>query len=393
MAIFRISTGLKQELYVQRNIIFGKRRYWFHIALWLLVLGYLFIGAANDLNSGVQAGNGAIEPKSTTITIQNIPVQVLLPATIIAAAMVYFYLLLVIPYANYKKKKRYLWLGLLINALLWLAAIIGASIFLVLTHKNGGDNNNMVISSASPESWVVVAMISSIFSGVLAGYFFSLYYFIDLYDQQKNLNQYKKVLTDKLAAETNFLKMQINPHFLFNTLNNIYSLSLSRSNDTVIISRQLKELISYMLYECSKDRVPLSGEIMFMENYVYLEKLRNKKENVNIEFHVLGDPQRYEIAPLLLINFIENAFKHGVKAGVDHAYVKVTLIIMDGTLTMDMINSKPELPVDKRKAITEGSGIGIQNVKRRLSILYPEKHTLQISESPREYSVHLSIDL
>ncbi len=393
MAIFRISTGLKQELYVQRNIIFGKRRYWFHIALWLLVLGYLFIGAANDLNSGVQAGSGAIEPKSTTITIQNIPVQVLLPATIIAAAMVYFYLLLVIPYANYKKKKRYLWLGLLINALLWLAAIIGASIFLVLTHKNGGDNNNMVISTASSESWVVVVMISSIFSGVLAGYFFSLYYFIDLYDQQKNLNQYKKVLTDKLAAETNFLKMQINPHFLFNTLNNIYSLSLSRSNDTVSISRQLKDLISYMLYECSKDRVPLSGEIMFMENYVYLEKLRNKKEDVNIEFHVLGDPQRYEIAPLLLINFIENAFKHGVKAGVEHAYVKVTLIIMDGTLTMDMINSKPELPVDKRKAITEGSGIGIQNVKRRLSILYPEKHTLQISESPKEYSVHLSIDL
>src|SRR5215217_6060899 len=131
---------------------------------------------------------------------------------------------------------------------------------------------------------------------MLTANFFSFYYFIDLYDQQKGLNRYQQVFTDKLQAETNFLKTQINPHFLFNTLNNIYSLTLSKSDDAPRITEQLKELISYMVNDCALDMVPLSGEINFLRNYIALEQLRNRQDNTIIELEIKGNTGGREIA-------------------------------------------------------------------------------------------------
>jgi LytS/YehU family sensor histidine kinase len=228
---------------------------------------------------------------------------------------------------------------------------------------------------------------------VLLQVYFSLYYFLDLYDQQKSLNKYRKVFTEKLEAETNFLKTQINPHFLFNTLNNIYSLTLSQSSDAAFITRQLKNLITYMLQDCTNDLVPLTGEIAFLKNYITLEQLRNKQEQIDIQLTIKGESGNKKIAPLLLINFVENAFKHGVKAGISNAFVKINLLIMGHVLALEIVNSKPEQIEDQQKSVKEDGGIGIQNVSRRLDILYPHRHKLRISESKKEYSVYLSIDL
>ncbi len=139
------------------------------------------------------------------------------------------------------------------------------------------------------------------------------------------------------------MKTQINPHFLFNTLNNIYSLALRQSDDAPVIARQLKELSQYMLYDCTRDMVPLSGEVTFLNNYVSLEQLRNKQEDIDIRLDIKGETEGKQIAPLLLVNFIENAFKHGVKSGIDRAFVQINPFIMDDLLSMEVTNSRPRL--------------------------------------------------
>jgi sensor histidine kinase YesM len=388
LAVFNIHPALKQELQQQRRTIFGNKRFIFHIIMWLAALCYLVLSVfGDDFKTGVEVGTSHNQGSSINgAAINDAPfLTIAIISTLVGAVMVYFYLLFVVPFARYKKQRRYLWIGVFINVSLWLFVLIVAAVILGMTHdvKSKLDKNDITL----------VLMLSAVFSGVVSGVFFSLYYFLDLYDQQKNLNQYRKVFAEKLEAETNFLKTQINPHFLFNTLNNIYSLTLSQSSDAAFITRQLKNLITYMLQDCTKDKVPLTGEIEFLKNYINLEQLRNKQEQADIQLAIKGEPGNKQIAPLLLINFVENAFKHGVKAGISNAFVKINLLVMDNVLALEIVNSKPEITGDQPKSVKEDGGIGIQNVSRRLDILYPHRHKLRISESKKEYSVYLSIDL
>lgn len=376
----KLNPELKKALLQQRSTVFGKKRYLLHIVVWLAGMWYLVKEVIGEGNEGTKVNEATVGGNYALF----IPVI----GSLLGAVMVYFFLLFIVPYARYKRQKRYLWLGLLLNCAIWMVVVVLCGIIIGLQYGINAEtklqNNDIVL----------VFMLAAIFSGVTAGVFFSLYYFIDLYDQQKELNRYRKVLTEKLEAETNFLKTQINPHFLFNTLNNIYSLALSRSGDAAVITRQLKSLIIYMLQECKRDKVSLEGELEFLKNYINLEKLRNKEEEVDISLQITGDPEGKEIAPLLLVNFIENAFKHGVKAGIEHAFVSINLLIMDHKLSLDMVNSKPNTSQDRSKAVQEkGGGIGIRNVERRLALLYPHRHKLRISQSPTDYSVYLTIDL
>lgn len=383
MKLFLKQPALRQEYLQQRSTIFGKKRYLFHIVMWIAALCYLsFVIFSDGFENGVKAGSGS---SVNGVSVKETPfIMVSVMSSVVGAIMVYFYLLFAIPFARFKKQRRYLWIGFIINCTVWVVAFTATALILGLTHQQS--------KKLSDDDATLVFMLSAVFSGIMAGFFFSLYYFLDLYDQQKYLNRYKLVLTQKLEAETHFLKMQINPHFLFNTLNNIYSLTLSRSSDAAHITRQLKDLITYMLKDCTQDQVPLSGEIDFLKNYINLEELRNKQDNIDIQLRITGDIDKKYIAPLLLINFIENAFKHGVKAGIDNAYVKINLVITGNILTLEIVNSKPENTI-QQKAVQEAGGIGIENVKRRLNILYPNKHKLRINETAKEYSVYLSIDL
>lgn len=371
---------LKEELKQQRKTIFGNKRYLLHIAAWAAGIWYMVSNVFDDEKDNTTTINGT--------TIDNSTLFIPLIGSLLGAVMVYFFLLYVIPFARYKRQRRFLWLGVIANCSLWVLVI--AICGMIVGLKYGADEMKAPMKS---NDFLLIVMLAAVFSGVAALFFFALYYFIDLYDQQKGLNRYRTVLMEKLHAETNFLKTQINPHFLFNTLNNIYSLALSHSGDAAVITRQLKSLIIYMLQECKKDKVSLSGEIEFLRNYINLEQLRNKQGQVDIQLQITGDAEGKEIAPLLLVNFIENAFKHGVKSGIDHAFVKINLLIMDKKLSLDMINSKPQGTQDQSKAIKEDSGIGIRNVERRLDLLYPDKHKLRISQSQKDYSVYLTIDL
>jgi len=194
---------------------------------------------------------------------------------------------------------------------------------------------------------------------------------------------------EKTESELRALKSQINPHFLFNSLNNIYSLSLGKAKSTPEAILKLSGLMRYMLYESNEDLVPLKREIVFMDNYVELQKLRSDQRS-NIEYNKKGDPARIKIAPLLFLPFIENAFKHGIKGDPDGGYVKIRLVIEDNIVDLYIENNKGEVEKVEKN---EFNGIGLNNVKRRLELIYPGKYELDIMEGEQSFQVGLKLNL
>lgn len=195
----------------------------------------------------------------------------------------------------------------------------------------------------------------------------------------------KNLESEKLIAELAFLRSQINPHFLFNSLNNIYSLAYQKSDKAPEAIVKLSEIMRYMLQESNEARVKLAREIRYLENYIELQKLRFKGPTyVNLDIH--GDYSEQNIAPLILISFVENAFKHGIALDPENP-IKINITINNNHLTFEISNKKSSLNKD------ESSGIGLNNVKRRLDLLYSGKYELQIDESNNIYysKLHLVI--
>ena len=197
----------------------------------------------------------------------------------------------------------------------------------------------------------------------------------------------KQLQNDNLTAELRFLKAQINPHFLFNTLNNLYYLAFTNSPNTTEVIAKLSQMMRYMIYESNHQRVPLSKEIEYLENYISLEKLR-LEAHIPIDFEVEGKVENVRIAPLILITFLENAFKHGISNSQKEAWIKANLVIKEQDITYTVSNSK--IPKDSR-TVTEKSGIGLQNVKRRLELSYPNQYQLDIQDAPNTYDIELKI--
>ena len=188
--------------------------------------------------------------------------------------------------------------------------------------------------------------------------------------------------------ELNLLKSQINPHFLFNTLNNIYSLSLQKSDRSPEMILKLSDLMRYMLYECNVPLIDLQREIQFLQDYIDLEKIRHG-EKVEILFSVQGAPDGLKIPPLLLIPFVENAFKHGVNAQFGNAWVHINLLLENNQIVFEIKNNKPQTATQRN---LNSSGIGIENAKKRLQLIYPNKHVLEINDLPATFHIKLSIN-
>jgi two-component system LytT family sensor kinase len=189
----------------------------------------------------------------------------------------------------------------------------------------------------------------------------------------------------RLTAELALLKSQINPHFLFNSLNSIYSLAYQRADNTPDAILKLSEIMRYMLYECNDNKVDLAKELQYLQNYIDMQKIRFGK-NAFVSYEVEGVVTNQRIVPLLLISFVENAFKHGV-ANDPLSPIKIKVIIEDGHLEFYMQNKKHLLNRDA------AGGIGLNNVKRRLNLLYHNKHNLVINDTADMYSSELSLVL
>jgi len=199
----------------------------------------------------------------------------------------------------------------------------------------------------------------------------------------------KNIENEKLMAELNFLKAQINPHFLFNTLNNLYYLAYTKSPNTAEVIAKLSQMMRYMIYDSNAPLVPLSREIEYMENYISLERLR-LNDQIPIQFTVNGDAGRFLITPFIFITFLENAFKHGVSNNNPNAWVKISIQLKENECFYEVENSK--ILAGKPES-EEKSGIGLQNVKRRLELSYPGRYQLQVNDRPDSYAVRLKITL
>lgn len=200
----------------------------------------------------------------------------------------------------------------------------------------------------------------------------------------------KELQSQTLQSELKFLKSQINPHFLFNTLNSLYALTLKKSDKAPEIVLKLSEMMRYMLYECNEREVPLSKEINYLKNYLELEKIRQGKK-MDINFSMDGELGNQKIAPLMFIPFVENSFKHGISNQLTAGYVNIYLEIEKQEVTITIENSKTaSMPAPTGK---KSGGIGLVNVRRRLDLLYPNLYELNIDEDPNTYTVKLCINL
>jgi len=187
--------------------------------------------------------------------------------------------------------------------------------------------------------------------------------------------------------ELNYLKEQVNPHFLFNSLNSIYSLARQQSAETPDVVMQLSELMRYQLESSKKNTVLVTEELEFIENYLLLEEKRLSKR-CTIEFSIGGDLSDHRIAPMLLIPFVENAIKHGAHSTNKRSTIDVSASLRHTTIHFSVVNSKPPLVSCMKR-----EGMGLDNVRRRLNLLYPNSHQLEIGDGEKAYRVNLSIDL
>ncbi|HEY4107416.1 sensor histidine kinase [Puia sp.] len=199
-----------------------------------------------------------------------------------------------------------------------------------------------------------------------------------------------RLQANQLVTEIKFLKSQINPHFLFNTLNNLFSMAQGKGNDELAdgISK-LSGMMRYMLYDSNEESVPLCKEITYLEECITLNKLRYADEEVKITFDHPPQTTDIRIAPMLFIPFVENAFKHGVAIG-QRAAIRIAMAVSGEKLIFDCVNTDYS---KIRKMEMEISGIGLENVRRRLELVYPGKHRLKINNEEEKFMVNLEIDL
>ena len=207
-----------------------------------------------------------------------------------------------------------------------------------------------------------------------------------LRQRQRQKEREQQLIREKLESELHFLRAQINPHFFFNTLNNIYGLARKQSKDTAEVVMRLSKLMRFMLYECSGASIPLSREVKIMEDYIELEKLRYD-DRLRVESHCQMDNPEQAIAPLLLLPFVENAFKHGASELRKDGWIRMQLILQNQQLQFRISNNHHGEPAENAK------GLGLKNVRRQLELLYPQRHQLQVEKTDTAFTVDLTIQL
>lgn len=330
---------------------------WYHIFFWLIVLFVLVITDRNQYEF------------HTTLLKEVVNV-------IFYAIVVYFNLLFLIPH-YFKESKLLSYAIFLFFSVLLISPIKTLCLYTMfigfpLIQQGFIDNQAFIF-------------LSSLFVGASS----TIYQILS--DWQKSDVEKRELEYKTTQTELNFLRSQINPHFLFNTLNNLYALTLKKSNSAPETVLKLSEIMRYMLYECNERQVLLQKEINYLKNYIELERLR-MNDSFEIKLIVEGDIGSHKIAPLLLTPFIENAFKHGINQQLDKGYIHITIGIKDKMLSLSIQNSKGNKG-PQEKPYKKSGGIGLQNVKRRLEILYPSTHQLDIVDDIDHYNINLKIKL
>jgi LytS/YehU family sensor histidine kinase len=216
---------------------------------------------------------------------------------------------------------------------------------------------------------------------------FLLYGLREKFFQEKQMGQ---IQLEKLTTEINYLKAQINPHFLFNTLNNLYGMALQKSDKTPEVILRLSKMMDYMLYDTDDAKVYLVKDIENLENYISLENIR-QGNNAVINYTKQGDAGEQKIVPLIFLPLVENGFKHGVNEMIKGAYLDVLLTISGSSATLLVRNNyktRVETEAEEKRI-----GIGLTNLRRRLELFYHGKHLLNVNQTAFAYEAQLTIHL
>jgi hypothetical protein len=333
-------------------------------------------------------------PQSFNIS-RSIPTQRNLIAYLLMIAFFYFNLFFLIPKFYYTKK--YFLFFLIIIFCFIIVSLLPAFIIpegfgrrplppysirsdsFFNTQSGSISNVSPAALSKEPPPHGFPFYITQYFFIFLAVVFFSLILSIN--------NRWKQTEKERLNAELSYLKAQVNPHFLFNTLNNIYSLALEKSDNTPAAIVKLSGMMRYVLNETENDFVTLDKEITYLTNYIELQKIRYS-DSVKLSFIVNGNTVGKRIAPLILIPFVENALKYGVNAEED-SDIKITIDIKEKEFRLIIINNK----VNIQQPVNDKTGLGIENAKNRLQLLYPARHELKINDAENFFYVSLNLEL
>ena len=223
---------------------------------------------------------------------------------------------------------------------------------------------------------------------VLAGcaIFLTIKMFKDYY---KKMEEKATLAKENADAELQLLKAQVHPHFLFNTINNIYAYILTKPVVAEALVSKLSDTLHYMIKDCDTALVPLEKELAMLQDYITLEKVRYG-ERLTTTINIIGDPMHKMITPLVMIPFAENAFKHGTSRMLEKPWIELDIRIDQKMMNFTLINGKP---VSEKKFSNGKSGIGINNITKRLQLLYPNAHQLQINNDANTFSVMLNIPI
>ncbi|MFA6275105.1 MAG: sensor histidine kinase [Pedobacter sp.] len=298
---------------------------------------------------------------------------------VINVSLFYINALILIPDIIKKRQKTWLYLFLLVGLIVVAVVIkLGIAVMypeIILEHMGPNKKKSM----QSYDGYLIQALFITGFFVVIS----SLLKFAT--DWFSNERIQRNLESEKKDMELQFLKSQLNPHFLFNSLNNIYSLAYQKSEKTADAILKLSEIMRYMIYESNDSWVDLNKEVEYVKSFVELQKLRFK-DGAAVEITINGEIDGQHIVPLILISFVENAFKHGV-ANDHEDPIKINIIANQKILHFSVSNKKSKTNKDAM------GGVGLNNVERRLQLLYPDRYKLNIVNSATHYTTELMLDL
>jgi two-component system LytT family sensor kinase len=330
----------------------------YHLLVWALLIIPNLFGSTFLLKAGVAT-------YMTTLLVRN---GLLL-------GVVYTNYLFLIP--RFFRTRRYVTYTLL--ALLLIGAVAaGIAAIDIFNH------NKMGFKPMSVED-MRIELIFYVFN--ICSYTLTSFLLFSLREKQEQQEKLDQVQLEKLGTEIKYLRAQINPHFLFNTLNNLYGLALEKSEKTPEIILKLSRIMDYMLYESNDVKVYLKNDIDNIRNYIDIERIRQGND-AEILFDVQGEIGNQTIVPLMLLPLVENAFKHGVNTIIQGAYMHVKITVNGNEVEMDVKNNFKKLADE-----TQRNGIGLMNLERRLELFYHNSHAMKVKSAGDDYHVNLKLGL
>jgi sensor histidine kinase YesM len=356
-----------QEYFSKITTYIQERRWLYHVLFWLVLFLIQSLGVESFYNE-------------KDVFIHKL--LVLPPKILTAYALIYYQ----VPELLYKK--RYI--------LFAISFLISSYIFAVISRLTVVYAVEEIIRPKPFNQEPVVEILTDIYAlydRYLLGIYFPalVMWMLKLIKEQVyKKSEIEQLEKEKVSAELSFFKAQIHPHFLFNTLNNLYVLTLQKSDNASETVLKLSEMLDYMLYQCNDDRVTIDKEIKLIENYIDLEQLRYG-ERLKLNFNKTIDNPKTQIAPLILVSLIENAFKHGASGAIKNPHINIDIKVEKEQLFFSVYNTKAKLEQEDKTNFKEG--IGINNTKSQLQLLYPNKHNLEIIDEELSYQVKLHIDL